>query len=393
MGLFSSNKHKKSLGIYIHVPFCVSKCGYCDFYSLPCPEKRKMRTYVRAVKKHIAETGPLVAYHKVDTVYFGGGTPSYLGAEGIADILSTLRKYFDIAEDAEITVEVNPDTVDLKSMKRLWAEGVNRISMGVQCDDDEILEKIGRPHTYGQALFAAEQIRKAGIRNLSVDLMFGLPGQTLSAWRGTVAQVVQDIAPEHISCYGLRLEEGTPMYALQGSREIADDDLQADMYLAMGKLLSELGYAQYEISNFCKRGFFSRHNLRYWQGAEYIAFGPAGSSDFDGKRYNIVANLDAYCEGILKGGQVLENVQELTPADRATEYLMLRLRTSAGILKEEYEAIYRAPFDQVERYLMGCAQRGTAVKTRKGRWRLTPTGFLISNDIISDIMVITERQN
>lgn len=392
MGLFSSNKHKKSLGIYIHVPFCVSKCGYCDFYSLPCPEKRKMRTYVRAVKKHIAETGALIAYHKVDTIYFGGGTPSYLGAEAIADILNTVRKSFTVSEDAEITVEVNPDTVDLKGMKRLWAEGVNRISMGVQNDDDDMLLKIGRPHTYGQALFAAEQIRKAGIRNLSVDLMYGLPGQSHRDWCATLEQVISDIAPEHISCYGLRLEEGTPMYRLLDSPEIADDDTQADMYLAMVRILASHGYNQYEISNFCKRGYHSRHNLRYWEGEEYLAFGPAASADFDGKRYNAVANLDAYCEGILKGGQVLENIQQVSPADRATEYLMLRLRTTAGIAKEEYEAIYRAPFDQVERYLLQCAGRGTAVQTKKGRWRLTPAGFLISNDIISDLMVITDRQ-
>lgn len=391
MGLFSSNKHKKSLGIYIHVPFCVSKCGYCDFYSLPCPEKRKMHQYVRAVKKHIAEAGDLVQEHLVDTVYFGGGTPSYLGAEGIADILNTLRKHFLVSDKAEITVEVNPDSVDLRKLKRLWAEGVNRISMGIQSDNDEMLEKIGRPHTYGQAVYAAEQIRRAGFRNLSIDLMYGLPGQTLDAWKQTVEHVLSDIRPEHISCYGLRLEEGTPMWALNRSPLIPDDDTQADMYLAMVTILRHHNFAQYEISNFSRRGMHSKHNLRYWEGKEYLGFGPAASSDFDGKRFSAVADLDAYCEGVLQGGQVLENVQEITPGDRATEYLMLRLRTSAGISREEYEETYHRDFGPVEQYLAGCAQRGTAVPTRSGRWRLTPRGFLISNAILSDLMLITEQ--
>lgn len=384
-------KGRKPLGIYVHVPFCKSKCQYCDFYSLPEQGNRAINSYVKAICRHISETGPLCPEHTVDTVYFGGGTPSFLGGEVLTTIMATIRKSFDVAEDAEITCECNPDSVTDHLLRRLRGEGFNRISLGVQSDDDAMLERLGRPHNFEQAVHAVERIRKKGFRNVSVDLMYGLPGQSVEGWNRTLEHVLGTMRPEHISCYGLRLEEGTPMWELRRSPEIPDDDMQADMYLSMVQTLRDYGYAQYEVSNFCKRGYHSRHNLRYWEGSEYLGFGPDASSDFGGKRYKCVRSLQDYCEGILHAGQVLSEIQQVSPRDRAGEYLMLRLRTTAGISREVYETSFRLSFDPIESYLRQCVAYGNAMQRRNGNWRLTPAGFLISNTILSDILLIQEQ--
>ena len=259
-------RHDKTpLGIYVHIPFCRSKCQYCDFYSLSDARERLMDDYLRAICTHIREAGPLAPAYRVDTIYFGGGTPSYFGEAGLATIMNTIRKSFDVDGNAEITFEANPDSVTPRLLRRLRAEGFNRVSLGIQTDDDAILRDIGRPHTYRQAVQAVKQIRQAGFQNLSVDLMYGLPGQTLEGWKKTVENVLQ-LQPVHISCYGLKLEEGTPLYARQQECDLPGDDLQADMYLAAVELLRQKDYRQYEISNFAQRGMASKHNLKYWNG-------------------------------------------------------------------------------------------------------------------------------
>ena len=261
MALFVRND-KIPLGIYVHIPFCRSKCRYCDFYSLPEARQRLMDEYLQAICTHIRETGPLAPGYRVDTVYFGGGTPTLFGADGLAAIMNAIRKNFDVDANAEITFEANPDSVTPRLLRRLRAEGFNRVSLGIQSDDDAILRTIGRPHTYRQAHRAVEEIRRAGFKNLSVDLMYGLPGQTREGWKATVANVMK-LEPEHISCYGLKLEEGTPLYEQQDQYDLPDDDAQADMYLAAVELLGEKGFRQYEISNFARRGMASKHNLKY----------------------------------------------------------------------------------------------------------------------------------
>ena len=387
---FLKKKNKKPLGIYIHVPFCRSKCQYCDFYSLTSKDDKLMDSYIEATCKHIKEAGALAPGYQVDTIYFGGGTPSFFGADGMAMILSAIRRGFDVLHDAEITFEANPDSVSQKLLSRLRNEGFNRVSLGIQTDDDAILQKIGRPHTYAQAEQAVERIRKAGFNNLSVDLMYGLPGQTLESWEGTVRHVLK-LAPDHISCYGLKVEERTPMYQYKDAINLPDDDLQADMYLAAVEILRSKGYRQYEISNFARKGMISKHNMKYWTGGEYLGFGPDASSDFGGKRFTAVRDLLGYLDGIKHGGKVMAEVHEIPPRERAGEYLMTRLRTTAGILGDDYERHFLLPFTPLEACLQKYASQGYAVQTAEGIWHLTPEGFLISNTIISDLLVLQDQ--
>lgn len=389
MPILTKRQNKTSLGIYVHIPFCRSKCQYCDFYSLACKDDALMDSYLDALCAHIKEAGALAPNYRVDTVYFGGGTPSFLGADALAIILTTIRRNFDLATDAEITFEANPDSVTDKLLHRLRAEGFNRVSLGVQCDDDEILKKLGRPHTYAQAVTAYQRIRKAGFRNVSVDLIYGLPGQTLHAWQETLDNVLQ-LFPEHISCYGLKVEEGTPLYEIKDFANLPDDDTQADMYLTAVEALRSRGYRQYEISNFARKGLFSRHNTKYWTGGEYLGFGPSASSDFAGKRFTLVRDLQTYIQGIRTGGNVMEDIQEIPLRERAGEYLMLRLRTSAGIYAEEYERSFMLPFAPLEEVLHRHMAYFRVSQNDDGRWYLTPKGYLVSNDIISDLLLAQE---
>jgi len=251
------------LGLYIHIPFCRSKCAYCDFYSLAGAEER-MDDYCQALERHLAEVAPQAECHKADTVYFGGGTPSYLGAERLCRLLGSIRKLYKVDKHAEITLEANPDSAtDRKTLKRLRKAGFNRLSLGVQSMDDALLQTIGRIHTRQQVQEAVAAARKAGFKNLSLDLIYGLPGQTMEGWEKTLSDAV-GLHPEHLSCYGLKLEEGTPLYRRQGELTFPDEDMQADMYLYAVEFLKQCGYEQYEISNFAKPGFASRHNLKYW---------------------------------------------------------------------------------------------------------------------------------
>ena len=390
MAILTKSNNKTPLGIYIHVPFCRSKCQYCDFYSLSAKDDKLMDGYLDAICAHIKEAGALAPAYKVDTVYFGGGTPSFFGADGMATILTAVRRSFDVDNNAEITFEANPDSVSDKLLKRLRAEGFNRVSLGIQTDDDEVLRKLGRPHTFANAVTAYHRIRKAGFRNVSVDLMYGLPGQTVRSWRETLEHVLT-LNPEHISCYGLKVEEGTPLYEYRDYAKLPDDDTQADMYLAAIEMLKAYGYRQYEISNFARKGLYSKHNMKYWTGGEYLGFGPSASSDFAGKRFTLCRSVQEYISGIKNKEQIIDEVQEIPLRERAGEYLMLRLRTFNGINAEDYERNFLLPFAPLEDVLEKNRDFGYAVRTDDGRWHLTPKGFLLSNTIISDLLIAQDK--
>ena len=378
----------EKLGLYIHIPFCRSKCDYCDFYSLSGQEGR-MDDYQKALITHMKETAPQTKGYQVDTVYFGGGTPSFYGQKRLHALLRTVGKLFDLAKDAEITVECNPDSVDRQMLTRLRRAGVSRISLGVQSACDRELSSLRRPHTFLQAQQAVSAVRSAKFKNLSLDLIYGLPGQDLSGWQDTVEQVLA-LSPEHLSCYGLKVEPGTPLddRVVRGET-LPNDDAQADMYLWAVERLAQAGYRQYEISNFARPGCQSRHNLKYWMGRPYIGFGPGAHSDFGGRRYSFIRDLNGYISGILGGGTVIDQSELIPQRERGGEYLMLRLRTSMGIEEWEYRGAYFMDFAPIEERLREFAARGWAERTTAGRWRLTPRGVLVSNQLIGDLL---ERQ-
>ena len=375
------------LGIYIHIPFCRSKCDYCDFYSLAGREGQ-MDLYQRALLAHLRETAPLAQGIPVDSIYFGGGTPSYYGAKRLKELLAALYKLFSVEKDAEVTVECNPDSVDLKSLRILRKAGVNRLSLGMQSARGEELYSVHRIHTPQQTDQAVELARKAKFTNLSLDLIYGLPGQTMESWKATVEHALS-LIPQHLSCYGLKVEEGTPLARRVAEGEaLPDDDQQADLYLWTVGRLERAGLPQYEISNFAKPGCESRHNLRYWLTRPYIGFGPGAHSDFGGRRYSFVRDLDAYIRGVLEGGNIIDSSELIPQRERCGEYLMLRLRTTRGIDGREYRSTYFMDFAPLEARLREFAAQGWAEET-DGRWHFTPKGFLVSNQLIGDLL---ERQ-
>ena len=366
------------LGIYIHIPFCRSKCDYCDFYSLAGREDR-MDAYQKALLAHIRETAPLAQGIPVDTVYFGGGTPSWYGARRIQELLSALSKLFQVEKDAEITVEANPDSVDLRALRRLRKAGVNRLSLGMQSGCPQELESVHRPHTVRQVDEAVAAARKAKLNNVSLDLIYGLPGQTMDSWKATVEHALS-LIPQHLSCYGLKVEEGTPLYAVRDSAGLPGDEEQADMYLQTVEFLKQYGYVQYEISNFAKPGFESRHNLKYWQLQEYAGFGPGAG------RYAYEKDVESYIAAAHGGVFRFSENTAIPPRDRDVEWLMLGARTVYGLDPKDYENRFRRRFDPIFLpFLQKCAAAGYAVM-EKGRWHLTPRGFLVSNQIIGGLL-------
>ncbi len=382
----SGRQGKPALGLYIHIPFCKAKCAYCDFYSLAHSEE-KMDAYMAALLRHLEEVAPRAAGMQVDTVYFGGGTPSYLGAARLCRILQTVLRRYDVARDAEITLEANPDSAgDWKELRRLRRAGFNRLSLGVQSTDDALLRRIGRIHTYEQVQQAVTAARKAKFTDLSLDLIYGLPGQTMEDWQRTLADAVA-LGPEHLSCYGLKLEEGTPLWQQRQTLTLPDDDAQADMYLYTVAALGEMGYEQYEISNFAKSGKESRHNLKYWRMEEYAGFGPGAHSDFGGVRYGYVRDIDSYIAGRL----VLSESETDSTLARDYEYVMLSLRTAAGIDRQTFEKRYRQRFQPMETLFEQYEKAGLASRT-EGGWRLTPRGFLVSNSIIAALQEALAQQ-
>ncbi|MBQ4099981.1 MAG: radical SAM family heme chaperone HemW [Oscillospiraceae bacterium] len=365
--------NKKNVGLYIHVPFCAGKCNYCDFYSLT-PTDDMIARYTSSVCDEIksyCKTYPL----SFDTIYLGGGTPTLIGYENIDKILSVC---FDvgIAPKAEITVEANPCTVTHDLIKGLVGTGVNRISLGVQSAIDSELKLLGRRHTADIAKSAVDIIHKCGIDNLSLDLMLGIPNQTETTLRQSI-EFCAGLSPTHISAYILKIEQGTPFYKMQNSLLLPDEDSEADYYLTACELLSKYGYKQYEISNFCKKGSESRHNLRYWKCEEYIGIGAGAHSYFNGRRYFYERDLKGYLNGTLK------------PIDDGVggsfeEKLMLGLRLSFGVDLQSIgadEKTISAILQKAKKF-----EKAGLLNITNSNISLTRDGFLLSNSIISELI-------
>lgn len=374
----------RMLGIYIHIPFCASKCAYCDFYSLAGHDKM-MDKYQAALIKHIVEASEQMESYYIDTIYFGGGTPSFYGAKRICEILNVLKNNAKVLKTAEITVEMNPDSVTSADLRMLRAEGVNRVSLGVQSTKDDILRLIGRRHNFKQAEKAMKMCRSAGFGNINIDLIYGLPTQTKNDWADTLSKAIA-MRPTHISCYGLKLEEGTPMYEkYKGSETLPSDDDQADMYLYMTDILARYGYSQYEISNFSRPHCESKHNLKYWNLDDYMGFGPGAHSCVGNVRYSYLRDMPKYIDAVNGGGSVIDEYELIDKLERAAEYIMLGMRTTRGISKEEYSRIYKSGFDKIEYLLDEYGKKGW-VETEGDRWHFTSSGYLLSNILIGTLL-------
>lgn len=377
---------QRLLGIYIHIPFCASKCSYCDFYSLAGCDYL-MPEYHEALLSHLEESAGSIKNYEVDSIYFGGGTPSFYGADRIVEILDVLKLNGNVRKDAEITVECNPDSVSWNALKLMHEEGVNRISLGLQSTDNDLLRMIGRRHTFEQAKKAIENARDVGFDNISIDLMYGLPTQTKQDWAQTLAKAIA-LHVEHISCYGLKLEPGTPMYRnYNGSPALPDDDEQADMYSYAAQVLEKYGYHQYEISNFCAPGFLSRHNLKYWELQDYMGFGPGAHSCIGHLRYSYVKNLKDYIAGVNRGSSLLDEYNQLDTMERAAEYLMLGMRTSRGISENDYRTLCQSDWKPIEKTLRIFTDKGWVVQNG-ARWHFTVPGYLISNQLINILLEV-----
>ena len=353
------------IGVYVHVPFCDGKCPYCDFYSLLAGETAKDR-YTAALTEALRP----YAGARVKTVYFGGGTPNLLGAGRLAQISEALRKTLRIAPGAEITLEANPTHVDRSFFEEVLAAGFNRLSMGLQSADENELKLLGRKHSPEDVKAAFQAARAAGFENISLDLMLALPGQTWETLKQSI-DFAAGLGAEHISAYMLKVEEGTPFFAR--GVEPLDGDESADLYLNMVAYLRELGFSQYEISNFSKPGFESRHNLVYWRGEEYLGFGPGAHSFYQGKRFYYDRDL----EGFIRGDAPAPD----GPGGGFAEFAMLNLRLSRGLWRTE------CPEESYEKILQNAKKCPTTlVQADSESIRFTPEGFLVSNALLVKLL-------
>lgn len=370
-----------SVGVYVHVPLCLRKCPYCDFYSVKYDVKTA-EDYVQSVCRNLLKYNGMGI--KADTLYFGGGTPSLLSAEQISRIVNTVNDCFDMIKP-EITIEANPCTVDSDKLLGYRKAGVNRISFGVQSADDRQLEFLGRLHNFEQACIAVNNAVRVGFDNISCDLMLGLKGQMLDSLELSINRLAS-MPIDHISAYMLKIEPNTAFDCDVVRNSIADDDLQCDLYLKAVQLLEKHGFEQYEISNFAKAEKYSRHNLKYWQGEEYIGIGPSSHSFFDGKRYCVPKNIDEFVSLPIQSEVVLE-----TDPDKLEEYIMLSLRTKWGIsLKRLAELVGQTACDAVKDKAESLSLGGIC-KVENDRVSLTPQGYLVSNSVISEFIEACEN--
>ena len=366
------------IGLYIHLPFCVRKCAYCDFCSFAGVDGSVISEYADALASEILSYREIG--FKVDTVFFGGGTPSLLSPEDFRKIMRAVRESFLLSDEAEITLEANPKTLDRNKLEAFVASGVNRISLGLQSIHENELKTLGRIHSYSEFLETYRLCREAGIDNVNVDLMYGLPGQTVESFKETLRAVI-DLSPEHISVYGLILEEGTPLYEKQSTLSFPSEDCEYEMYLLADRLLSRAGYSHYEISNYSRAGKESRHNLKYWRCEEYIGVGVSAHSYFDGYRFGRTQSLSEY----LRGNREYLNKEYIDRDGEALEKIMLGLRLREGISLKEYADLFG--FDLTEKYrekLITFEKMGYA-KIFSGRLSLTAEGFYLSNYIINEL--------
>lgn len=371
----------KKLGLYLHIPFCRSKCLYCDFCSFPRPQISVMEKYAEALIRDLKEKSLLCGDYTVDTVYFGGGTPTVLPPSLLERILKTVLECYRVSPQAEITAECNPATQSGELFVQMRNAGFNRLSIGMQSAQTAELKALGRIHTFADCVQTVAEARHAGFENLSLDVMFGIPEQTEESFLQTL-EMAMDLDPSHISAYGLIIEEGTPFFRMESKLKLPDEDASERMYFQLIERLGERGWKQYEISNFAKKGYESKHNLKYWRCEEYLGFGPAAHSDFCGVRFGNSRDLAAYIEG----RSILEEQSRIDTEERKNEYVMLGMRLAEGVDAKAFEARFEEPFSarfgtRLRRY-----EEGGFVRSSELGAAFTPKGMYVSNAILADVL-------
>lgn len=367
------------VGLYVHVPFCLRKCNYCDFCSFP-PEKVENRAgYIDRLCEEIR------SYREknltLDSIFFGGGTPSLLTQSEFGKIVDAIEECFGISPLCEFTLEANPATLTEEKISFYLSRGVNRLSIGLQSIHKNELKKLGRIHSFSDFLESYNLARRCGIQNINVDLMYGIPEQTAESFRETLERITA-LLPEHISVYGLIIEDGTPFFNERDSLPLPDEDNECDMYFSAARILSGFGYSHYEISNYAKPGRECKHNLKYWRAEEYIGVGVSAYSYFDKRRYGNTKDIEKYICGT---GSATDSVM-LDGADLAYEYVMLHMRLGEGFLLSEYERIFGNSFTAGrEEVIKKLADRGY-VLISGDRISLTERGFYVSNYILTELI-------
>lgn len=367
-----------NLSLYLHIPFCKGKCHYCDFYSLAA--NHWIASYEKALEKSIFSFSEKAKDFEVQTIYFGGGTPSLLTKEGIQGIFSALRQGYRISPTAEITVEMNPESATEEVLLAFYQEGANRLSFGVQSAREEELALLGRRHRFEDAKRAVERARSAGFDNISLDLMYGLPGQSAEDFQESLEKVLS-LSPKHLSFYLLTLSSGVPLY--QKRKEIPDDEILEEMYFSASRTLSENGYLHYEISNAALPGFESRHNKVYWEGGDYLGFGPGAHSLFQNQRFSVLEDVEGFMKNPLKCYSAFES---RLPEDLFEEYVMLSLRQRKGLSFDRLNEVATSKqVEKIKEKMTLWTKHGLCEKTKDG-FALTTKGFFVSNEIISELI-------
>ena len=376
------NNRRIPLELYVHIPFCVRKCQYCDFLSGPSDEETKDR-YIEALLKEIRAAEHTEDYEIV-SVFIGGGTPSALKAEAIASIMRTLQEKFFFCEDAEVTIEVNPGTVDPEKLTIYRNVGINRLSLGLQSTDAEELKLLGRIHSYEEFLKSYEWAREAGFSNINIDLMFAIPGQTGEAWRQHLYQVAE-LNPEHISAYSLIIEEGTPF--AEQNLDLPDEDTEYQMYEDTAEILERYGYRQYEISNYAKQGYMCRHNAGYWQRLEYLGFGLGASSHYGGMRFSNTHQMQEYLKKSRSPDQIRKDVTVLSRNEQIEEFMFLGLRMTDGISEKKFEENFNVRLMDIYGDILQKYEETGFMEHIETKWRLTRKGIHVSNHILADFLL------
>lgn len=377
--------------LYIHVPFCASKCSYCAFHSIALgksgPEQSAhLQKYVDTLLLELAHYGDLYPGKAVQSVFFGGGTPSLLPPAVIGAIMERVNRYFSLSPRAEVTLEANPESLrSKKSVGEYLAAGINRLSIGVQSLDEDALRMLGRPHKAMDSMQSVFMAREAGFANINIDLMWGLPGQSMRQWLQTLKDAVR-LAPDHISAYGLSLEPGTDLEKKceSGILTLPPERDQSIMFMEGAAFLEANGYLHYEISNFARMGFQCRHNLGYWEGADYLGLGPSSTSTIGDRRWTNPSSIKAWEELASKPGANVET-EILTPKTRLLELIMLRLRTARGLRLKAYKDLTGHDFLHDHQKIVQTMHENGLVRIRNGYMSLTRSGMLVSNTIISNL--------